>query len=311
MSVTTSAGRSSWARAGWAGTRLRSFLGTYPVWYLAPTLLLLAAFGVYPLVVLFQMAFSNVGPANVVGTWHFVGWANFVAVLTSSEVWAAFVRTLAVSAALLISNLVGGFIVASILSVPSRVTSTVLAIMVFIWALPPLVSGSAWKFLLDSSGPVDAVFGLFTKDQPQWLSAPGLALWSVTAVIAWAALPFSTLILRGSMLAVSQDVIEAAAIDGARYWRTQLAIVMPMVRPTLWILSVFTLLYAFKSFDFFYILTQGGPGTATNTLPVLSYYAAFSNFDMSTGATVAASSLLVVALLSIPYIRGVRREETE
>lgn len=311
MSATTSAGGRTWARRGSVGVRVRAFLETHPVGYLTPALLILAAFGVYPLVVLFQMAFSDVGPTNLIGTWHFVGWRNFTSVLSTTEVWSALLRTLAVSATLLVSNLVLGFVVASILSVPSRITTATMAIMVFIWALPPLVSANAWKFLLDTSGPVDAVFGLFTRNQPQWLSSPTLALWSVTAVIAWAALPFSALILRGSMLAIPQDLIDAAAIDGARYWRTQLAIVVPLLRPTLWILSIFTLLYAFKSFDFFYIMTQGGPGVATNTLPVLTYYSAFSNFDMSTGATIAALSMVVVALLSIPYIRGIRREGTE
>jgi multiple sugar transport system permease protein len=130
-------------------------------------------------------------------------------------------------------------------------------------------------------------------------------------VVAWAALPFSALILRGGLLAISPDVIEAAAIDGAGYWKTQLLIVLPLLRPTMWILGILTVLYAFKSFDFFYVLTQGGPGTATNTLPVLSYYTAFSNYDMSIGATIAVISMLLVALLAIPYVRSIRKEVAE
>jgi ABC-type sugar transport system permease subunit len=79
----------------------------------------------------------------------------------------------------------------------------------------------------------------------------------------------------------------------------------------MWILGILTVIYAFKSFDFFYVLTQGGPGTATNTLPVLSYYTAFSQFDMSTGATVAVISMLVVAIFAVPYVRSINREEAE
>lgn len=282
-----------------------------PIGYLLPALVLLLAFAAYPMVVLFEMAFSDVGPSNIVGSWQFVGWHNFGSVLASADLWSAIARTVAVAVALLISNLVIGFIAASILSMQGKITGVVLGVLVFVWALPPLVSGSVWKFLLDDSGAVNAVLGVVGLGPVPWLSSPTLALWTVTGVIAWAALPFSTLILRGGMLAVSREIIEAAAIDGAGYWRTQWSIVVPLLRPTMWILAILTVLYAFKSFDFFYVMTQGGPGTTTNTLPVLSYYTAFSNFDMSSGATIAVVSMMIVAVLSIPYIRGIRREEDQ
>ncbi|MGI3785338.1 MAG: carbohydrate ABC transporter permease, partial [Janthinobacterium lividum] len=216
--------------------------------------------------------------------------------------------TAEVCAVLLVSNLVLGFFVAAVLSTIGRVTNAVLSIMVFVWALPPIVSGSVWKFLLDDSGAINTVLGLVGVAPVNWLSSPTLALWTVAGVVAWAALPFSALILRGGLLAISPEVIEAAAIDGAGYWKTQLLIVLPLLRPTMWILGILTVLYAFKSFDFFYVLTQGGPGTATNTLPVLSYYTAFSNYDMSTGATIAVISMLLVALLAIPYVRSIATE---
>ena len=280
-----------------------------PVLFVLPAVVLLLAFAAYPLVVLVRMSLSDVGPTNIIGVWHFVGLSNFVHELATSDLWKSALRTLGVAAVLLVSNLVLGFFAASILNVRSRLTSVVLSLMVFVWALPPLVSGSVWKFLLDDSGAVNAVLGIVGIHPVSWLSAPGLALWTVAGVIAWAGLPFSALILRGGLLAISEDVLEAAALDGAGYWRTQFQIVLPLLRSTMWILAILTVLYAFKSFDFFYVLTQGGPGTATNTLPVQSYYTAFTNFDMSTGATIAVISMLVVALFAIPYVRSVRREE--
>ncbi len=282
-----------------------------PVPFVLPAVVLLVAFAAYPLVVLIRMSLSDVGPTNIIGTWHFVGLANYTGILGSSAVWKSMLRTVEVAVVLLASNLVLGFIAASILSFKGRMTSAVLSIMVFVWALPPLVSGSVWKFLLDDSGAVNGILGLVGIGPISWLSSPGLALWSVAGVIAWAALPFSALILRGGLLAVSPEIVEAAAIDGAGYWRTQLQIVLPLLRPTMWILGILTVLYAFKSFDFFYVLTQGGPGTATNTLPVQSYYAAFSNFEMSSGATVAVISMFIVALVAVPYVRSIRVEVAE
>lgn len=284
------------------------FLREAPILFVAPAVVLLVAFALYPLIVLLRMSVSDVGPTNIVGVWHLVGLDNYLAVLSDVGTWLAALRTLAVAGVLLVSNLVLGFLAASVLSVRGRLTSFVLGLIVFVWALPPIVSGSVWKFLLDDGGAVNTVLGLAGIPEVHWFSAPNLALWSVAAVIAWAALPFSTLIIRGGLLAVPQELLEAAALDGAGYWRTRFAIVLPELRPTMWILSILTILYAFKTFDFFYVITQGGPGTSTNTLPVASYYTAFSNFDMSTGATIAVVSMLFVAIFAVPYVRGIRRE---
>jgi len=289
----------------------RRYFAKNPIAFLLPAVLLLAGFAVYPLVVLVRMSLSDVGPSNIIGVWHLVGLDNFAATLATSELWASMLRTVEVSVVLLASNLVLGFVVASVLSVKGPLTNIVLGIMVFVWALPPLVSGSVWKFLLDDSGAINSLLRLTGLPPVSWLATPDLALWVVAAVIAWANLPFSALILRGGMLAISPDVIEAAAIDGAGYWRTRVMIVLPLLRPTMWILAILTVLYAFKSFDFFYVLTQGGPGTATNTLPVQAYYTAFSNFNMSTGATIAVISMLIVAIFAIPYVRSIREESIE
>lgn len=289
----------------------RRTLAKAPLLYLLPAVVVLLAFAAYPLLVLLRMSVSDVGPSNIVGVWHWVGLDNFVAVLGSSEIWASTVRTIIVAVVLLASNLVLGFLAASILSTRGRVTNIVLGIMVFVWALPPIVSGSVWKFLLDDSGALNAILAAVGLPHVNWLSSPSLAIWIVAGVVAWSSLPFSALILRGGLLAIPQDIIEAAAIDGAGYWRTRFRIVLPLLRPTMWILGILTVLYAFKSFDFFYVLTQGGPGTATNTLPVQSYYTAFSNFDMSTGATIAVISMLIVAIFAVPYVRSIRKEDIE
>jgi len=290
---------------------VRRFFGKNPIFFILPAVVILLAFAAYPLIVLVRMSLSDVGPSNIIGVWNFIGLDNFVDAFTTSQLWQSMLRTVEVSVVLLASNLVLGFLAASVLSVKGRITNIVLGIMVFVWALPPIVSGSVWKFLLDDSGAINSVLGLVGIQPVSWLSEPNLALWTVAGVIAWASLPFSTLILRGGLLAIPQDVIEAAAIDGAGYWRTQLTIVLPLLRPTMWILAILTILYAFKSFDFFYVLTQGGPGTATNTLPVYSYYTAFSNFDMSAGATIAVISMLIVAIFAVPYVRSIRKEATE
>jgi ABC-type sugar transport system permease subunit len=290
---------------------VRRLAARTPIWFLVPAAGLLAGLAIYPLIVLVRMSLSDVGPSNIIGDWPPVGLDNFAAALGDDQLWAAVSRTLVVAAVLLASNFVLGFLAASVLSAGGRVTEAVLALLVFVWALPPIVSGSAWKFLLDDSGPINTAIAALGLEPVSWLSSPDLALLSISTIIAWAALPFSILVIRGGLLAVSPELVEAAALDGAGFWRTQVRIVLPLLRPTLGILAILTVLYAFKSFDFFYVTTQGGPGTTTTTLPVLSYQLAFNDFQMSEGATVALIAMLAVAIFAVPYVRAVRREEAD
>lgn len=289
----------------------RRSIRNLPILYTVPTLIILLAFAAYPMFVLGRMSLSDVGPSNIIGHWPSVGLKNFSDLFSGGEVWAPIWRTVFIAGFLLVSNLIFGFLAASVLSVKGRLTNIVMAIMVFVWALPPLVSGSLWKFLLDDSGAINAILKLVGHSRVFWLSEPNLALWSVAAVIGWASLPFAILIIRGGLLAIPLDVLEAAALDGAGFWRTRAQIVLPLLRPTLWILGILTVLYAFKSFDFFYVLTRGGPGTVTTTLPVQAYNEAFLQFEMSKGATVAVISMLFVVLLAIPYVRSVSKESQE
>lgn len=288
---------------------VRRIAARTPIWFLVPAAGLLAGLAIYPLIVLLRMSLSDVGPTNIIGEWPAVGFENFAAALADPDLWSAVWRTFVVAAVLLASNFVFGFAAASVLSAGGRITEAVLALLVFVWALPPIVSGSTWKFLLDDSGPVNTAIGALGLSPVSWLSSPDLALFSISAIIAWAALPFSILVIRGGLLGVPPELLEAAALDGAGFWRTQLRVVVPLLRPTLGILAILTVLYAFKSFDFFYVTTQGGPGTTTTTLPVLSYQLAFNDFQMSEGATVALIAMLAVAIFAVPYVRAVRREE--
>jgi ABC-type sugar transport system permease subunit len=290
--------------------RRRGLAGRPPLGYLLPVVVLLLALAGYPFVQLIRMAFSNVGPTNIIGAWSWVGLANISAELGSAAFWSAAKTTGEVTLVLLAADLVVGFFGASVLAEKGRVTSFVLGLMVFIWALPPLVSGSVWKFLLDGNGAVNSVLASVGIGPVNWLSSPHLAVWSVAGVAAWASVPFSILIIRGGMLGVSPSLIEAAAIDGAGYWRTQFRIVIPQIKPTLGVLAILVVLYAFRSFDFVYVLTSGGPGNVTTTLPYLAYQSAFTSYNWSIGAAVALLSMVVVAVLAVPYVWGVTREDS-
>lgn len=288
---------------------LPDWLVRLPWGWLVPAVLVLGALSVWPIVQLGQMAFSDVGPTTLIGPWEYTGLENLREVLGDDLFWESLWATAVFTGVLLVVDLAGGYVGASILSTESRPTTFVLRVMVFVWALPPLVSGSVWKFLLAGNGAVNGVLGLVGVDAVDWLSSPRLALWSVSLVAAWASLPFAILIIHGGMMSLPTEVLEAARIDGAGYWKMSRYVIVPILRPTLTVLTVLVLLYAFRSFDFVYVMTLGGPGTATTTLPYLAYDTAFKTFEFGIASAIALISMLVVFVLSVPYVLGVRQEE--
>lgn len=277
--------------------------------YLIAPLILLGAISVYPLIELVRLAFSNVGPTNLIGAWQWVGFTNLAAALRNPALWQAARVTLVLTVMLLVSDLLIGFLVASVLVARSRTNTTLMALMTFVWALPPLVSGSVWKFLLVTNGPVNGLLGEFGVKPINWLASPDLALLSVGLVTNWAALPFATLVLRGGMLSVPRDTIEAAEVDGARYWQVQLRVVLPQMKATVSILAVLAVLYSFQGFNFIFALTSGGPGTATSNIPFLAYQQAFATFELSSGGAIALLAMVVIVALAVPYVLIARREE--
>ena len=144
-----------------------------------------------------------------------------------------------------------------------------------------------------------------------FLYDPQMAIFSVAAVNTWAVIPFATLVFRAALLGVSADVIEAARLDGARPRQEIWYILIPQVRPTLYVLTVLCVVYGFRSFDFIYIMTSGGPGVATNTLAFLGYSLAFVQYNYGMGAAVSIVSVLLVIGLAFLYSRSVFREEKE
>lgn len=279
--------------------------------FLVPAIAISIALSISPIVQLLRMAVSDVGPTNLLGEWQFIGFTNLQNTLDDPVFWDAAKATAIFTLVLLVVDLVVGFIVANVLARrPSRLAGLVLSLMVLVWALPPVVSGSVWRFLLAGDGGVNALLGIFGIGKVDWLSSPTLALWSVSLVAAWASIPFAILIIRGGLLAIPREVIEAAHLDGAGPWQMARRVTLPLLRPTMAVLTILIILYAFRSFDFVYVMTQGGPGRITSTLPYLAYERSFQTFTFGSGAAVAVLSMLVVGLLAIPYVMSLRREET-
>ena len=281
--------------------------------FLLPAAIFFALFSLYPLYTLLRMSVSKVTASTLNAEWAFNGWANFTAGFQSGETTAAVWRTLIFVVFVTVVGMVGGLAAAVALRTTGRWSEAVLALMVFVWALPPVVNGSVWKFLLANDGLVNIVaraVGLTDTALPflydyQW------ALWAVAFVNAWACIPFNALVFRAALLNIPTEVFEAAALDGANRWQEVRHIMLPAARPTALVLLVLTIVFGFRSFDYIYVMTYGGPGSATTTLPFLGYLQAFTRYDFGLGSATSAITVAFVIVLALVYSRSIRREEAE
>ena len=273
----------------------------------------LGLFSFFPLVQLLRMSVSKVTAATLNGQWDFVGLDNFTAGFSSGQSTEALYRTAVFVLVVTILGMVGGLAAAIALRTTGRWSGFLLAIMVFVWALPPVVNGSVWKFLLGDSGLFNTLLltsGL--RDTPlPFLYDQYWALMSVAFVNAFVVIPFNALVFRAALMNISPETFEAAALDGASKWQEIRLIMLPSVRPTTLVLLVLTIVYGFRSFDFIYVMTYGGPGTATNTLPFLGYLQAFVRYDFGLGSATSVVAVLGVLVLAAVYARSIRREESQ
>ncbi|MBV9135365.1 MAG: sugar ABC transporter permease [Chloroflexi bacterium] len=277
--------------------------------FLVPAALYLAALTFFPMYQLVRMSFSHVTPEVLYKPWPFVGLSEFQQAIKSPDFSQALLNTLIYVGVVLFTGLVGGFIAALILWRSTPLTSIAFGVVVFVWAMPPLVNASVWRFLLDQRGLVDSILALFHLPGVLWLAEGRLPLVAVALVNAWASVPFATIVYRAALMDIPQELLEAAAVDGAVPRQIVLRVIVPLLRPVIVVLSVVTIVYAFRSFDFIYIMTSGGPGTISTTLPYLAYREAFQVYQYSVGAATAVIAVLIVLVMAVVYMRQVRAEQ--
>jgi multiple sugar transport system permease protein len=276
-----------------------------------PATVFIGIFSFYPLIQLVRMSMSDVTPATLGSGWNFVGFTNFITGFVQGTLGSVFVNTLVFVGIVTLIGLVGGLVAAIALRGSARGAGLLLGLMVFIWALPPVVNGSVWKFLLSNTGLLNSLVGLVRFGPVGYLYDQHLALFSVAIINSWAVIPFNALVFRAAILNISPQTFEAAQLDGARPFQEIRYVIIPAVRPTTLVLTVLTVVYGFRSFDFIYVMTYGGPGTVTTTLPFLGYVQAFVRFDFGLGSATAVITVALVIVLAVIYARSLRREEVD
>ncbi len=182
------------------------------------------------------------------------------------------------------------------------------------WVAPISLGTIGWLWILDSiysviNWTLEAVGLIGAEDWPMWLGIPHLAMGSVIAVHVWRLLPLATVILLGGLSSIPKDIHDAAAVDGAGFWRHVFQITIPLIRPIILVALLFGIVFAFTDMIVIFVLTRGGPYDTTQVLASLAFFTGVQAGDIAEGAAVALFLFPLLLAAAIIFLRIARRSE--
>jgi ABC-type sugar transport system permease subunit len=244
----------------------------------------------------------------------FIGWANYAEAAHADRFWRALQNTVFFTATSVILEVGLGLAVALALNHVRRARGLTRTALLLPWAIPAAVVALLWRFLFDARAGfvnhVAAALGLADAGLV-WFSQPTLAWVPVILADVWKTTPFVALLLLAGLQGIDEGLYESARIDGAGAARRLLSITLPMLKPALLVTLVFRTLDGFRVFDLIYVMTGGGPGTATEPVALYAFNIMLQDLRFGYGAAVSVVIFLVVFLLAVTYIGLLRAGLTE
>ena len=287
-----------------------------PYLLVLPVVVAIGAILGYPLYRLAVLSFQRYGLPELIqreGEW--IGLDNYRSVLGDSVFWDTLVRTVVFTAANVGLTMVLGLLIALLLvrlSTPVRILLT--TGLVLVWAMPAVVAVQVWYWMTNFQNGIlnYALMTLGVGDffQHDWYATTFWKLAMVTFLIVWGALPFVALTLYAGLAQVPRELVEAASIDGAGAWRSFRDVTLPVLRPILLILTSLSIIWDFGVFTQPYLLIGASQVNADNYLMgVYVYLEGYGHSDFGRGAAISILMLLIVAALSVVYVRKMVRME--
>jgi len=272
---------------------------------ITPAMLVLLLVAVFPLIYMILVSFQGITMMD--NSYDFAGLVNYRAIFKDQRLWEAVMHTLIFLAIALPLELFIGLAMAQLFlnKLPGR--QIMIGLLVLPVVVSPVVAGAIWSLMFDNRfGPINQVLGwLFGQEMTiLWTIKPELVYPAILIAEVWQWTPFMFLLLLAALANVDKSQLEAASIDGAGYWRIFFLIVLPSIWPVMAIALLIRLLDLFRLFDVVWALTQGGPGTMTETISIFTYNQGFRQFETSYTAAVA---LLIVVMLSVVLMWALKR----
>lgn len=266
---------------------------------LAPAIALLGAVAMYPIVTTVWLSLHR--SILVFHEQHFVGLANWSALMGDARFWGALRTTLYFVAVAVTVELALGLAFALLLHASFRGRGLMRAAVLVPWAIPTVVAARLWSWMFNVDHGV--IPSLLPGHEVNWLGAPGYALHAGILVDVWKTTPFVTLILLAGLQAIPAELSRAAQLDGAGPLKIFWSITLPLLRPAIAVAAVFRGLDAMRVFDAVYVLTGGGPANTTETLSIYAYKTMMRSGDFGYGSTIAVATFICVGVLAAAYLK--------
>ncbi len=277
----------------------------------APAVIVLFVMNIFPLLWSFGLSFFNYR-ANRLTVPKFRDFSNYERVLTDEKVWERFQTTALIVGSSVLLQLIVGFLLALMFAKEFPLRRIVLMLVLTPMMLSFVSVGVFFKLFYEPTfGLVSYVINFFTADPFVTLATPAGAIAGIVIADAWMWSPFVMLLVLAGLVSVPKYLYEAAEIDRASKWRTFWTITFPYIRSLLLLAILFRTIETFKLFDIVYIITEGGPGSSTETIAVYLYRVAFQFFKTSQSSALAYIVLFIVIVLTNLYLYAVNRRARE
>jgi len=283
----------------------RWFRGFIPYMYLLPSLIVILSLLAYPL---FYNLYVSVHDWKLSSMDKpFIGLDNFIDVLTNDTFRSVLLTTVIWTAVGVALQMVFGLLAALYVDERRRTKGLLRSLLLFPWVLPGVVTALMWSWMLQSDmGIVNHVLQLLhiTDHNISWLGSSNMALGTLIFVNTWKAFPFWFLMLLAGLQDISNDQIEAAKIDGARWLGIVRYVKIPHLKGIIGATGVITTVWTLNYFDLIWVITKGGPMFATSTLPIYTYRLAFEFYEFGKSSALALVSLVLIGIICLPYMRA-------
>ncbi|TFF27881.1 sugar ABC transporter permease [Jiella endophytica] len=241
----------------------------------------------------------------------FVGFANFVKLFNDPVFWTSLWQTALWIGLTLPLQMSLGLIAALLLNKEFAWRGIARALVIIPWALPSVVIALMWRWIYDPNIGIlnDLLLRLdIIRAAVPWLASPDVALYAVIATLTWQGFPFFAVMILAGLQGIPKSQYEAAAIDGASAWRQFRHITLPGIAPILATAGLLRTIWVANSIDVIFVMTGGGPGYSTYTLPLFAFVKARQNLDFGYGSAIAVTFTVILGAVVAVYIARTMRE---
>ena len=282
------------------------------VYFLLPPLLILFAITIYPFLFGIYNSFHDWLLYKPQLGRPFVGLKQYARIFSDSNFWMALGHSLIYVALSVSCSMFLGFVQALVLSRDEiKGKSIIRSVLIIPLVVAPVVIGFAFRFMYNSDlGVLPWLLEQIGVRIPRILGDPGWALFAVILVDIWNQTPLPFLVFLAAVQSINPELYEVAGIDGASYWQSLRHITIPLLRRAFLVVLLIRTIDAFKAFDILYVMTEGGPGRATEVLSIFGYRLAFVGWRMGTASAFALILFYIIVGISTFYIRLIQRGQS-